>query len=305
MSVFCLNLLDRHVLPDQMIAHLSTGSHFKTYESERTASFSTNCNVLNMLVNSPQPLKYLDSIAEAAKYNLSPYYSMMLMDQALTGLLRLSGFQIATSSLSVAILLEKTPKLLTQIPEKAAYGVLTLMALQDFPWMNKLKTQVQRSIGKGRGFLGVSGPKWAHAQYLWVEKVTYGSPILSMSYCLAAMYTKKEESCWGKCASFTTMAVDEQAILDIVHFQYRLPGLSNEPQWNIEAALTESYFILPELRNSRLVMFPRHEQIRILITNSCAHPMAKGQKDTPWTADNRIGGRDCGSKADEAPRPSP
>ncbi|CAG8952564.1 hypothetical protein HYFRA_00009670 [Hymenoscyphus fraxineus] len=140
----------------------------------------------------------------------------MLMAQALTGLLRLFDSRVTINSLSIAILLEKTPKMLTQVlwrtmskqnpdgsweqcrfPGETAYGVLTLVALQDFPWMNELKAQVQRSIEKSRGFLEISRSK--------------------------------------------------------------LPGPSNEPQWKIEAALTGSYFILPELRNSHLVMFPRHE----------------------------------------------
>lgn len=71
--------------------------------------------------------------------------------------------------------------------EVTAYGVLALTSLLRLPWMQHLdEKRVVEAITLGKSFLNTHRSKWATGHYLWVEKVTYGSGLLSQVYCIAA-----------------------------------------------------------------------------------------------------------------------
>lgn len=57
-----MNLLRAPTSADPMIRRYSTGSHYKTYEGERDASVTTNCNVLEALCVSPNVSGHLHEI---------------------------------------------------------------------------------------------------------------------------------------------------------------------------------------------------------------------------------------------------
>lgn len=42
--------------------------YFKTYPNERHSSFSTNCNVLMALLNSPRPIEFKTQIEKIVRY---------------------------------------------------------------------------------------------------------------------------------------------------------------------------------------------------------------------------------------------
>ena len=77
------------------------------------------------------------------------------------------------------------------IVELTAYGVLTLSWLSHLPWIQQLGRMhgvnfITASIENGKAFLEAHKQDWKKGQYLWIEKVTYASPVLCEAYCLAA-----------------------------------------------------------------------------------------------------------------------
>lgn len=77
------------------------------------------------------------------------------------------------------------------IAEVTAYGILTLSWLSHLPWIQQLGRMhgvnfISASIETGKAFLEAHKQDWKKGQYLWIEKVTYASPVLCEAYCLAA-----------------------------------------------------------------------------------------------------------------------
>ncbi|PQE15285.1 ent-kaurene synthase protein [Rutstroemia sp. NJR-2017a BVV2] len=288
-GILCLNLLKRPTRPDRMIPKFSTGDHFKTFFTEQSPSFSANCNVLNMLIHLPNPDEYVQPILEAAnfvakcwtegnvkdKWNLSQYYSMMLMAEALMGLWQLWGSNRLPGIPAESPIIEQLPLIIFQVlsqtlnsqkengawggknsPEETAYGVLTLKAISVRPWPAMLATHIKTAIDAGRKFLLSQRQNWINTQYLWVEKVTYGSQIITLSYCLAALNPCEPKSQWGQ-AMHSQFTASNKAVSKFSDFYSRIPLFANEPAWKIEASLVESYLTLPKLRRLRHEIFPR------------------------------------------------
>lgn len=63
-----LNMLGAPTTADPMIRKYSTGSHFRTYEGERDASFTTNCNVLVALCHSTNVSDHAGDIAMVMRF---------------------------------------------------------------------------------------------------------------------------------------------------------------------------------------------------------------------------------------------
>ena len=76
------------------------------------------------------------------------------------------------------------------------YAILTLKAVQSLSWIAGLVGDIISAIQRGRKFLRESGSTWKKSQYLWVEKVTYGSTLLSEAYCLAAIKNSDSAREW-------------------------------------------------------------------------------------------------------------
>lgn len=74
-----------------------------------------------------------------------------------------------------------------QSPEISAYAILTLKKVVTLPWNNDLQILIDRSIRNGISYLQRNEDRWDVPDLIWVEKVSYGSKILSQAYCLAAI----------------------------------------------------------------------------------------------------------------------
>ncbi|KAK3637396.1 hypothetical protein LTR56_008711 [Elasticomyces elasticus] len=219
-ALLILNLLHHETSLDSLLKHFESDLYFKTYSLERDPSFSANCNVLAALLHAPDPTKYAAQIEKVVrfllgiyqeqglnirdKWNISSLYSLMLLAQAGKRILALSSE--GRSGLPIEMLNEQIPQLLTDIAgftldsqnsdgswglhgsaEQTAYALLILAAsgFASHTIRSYTKSQTIASIERGRQFL--SGARESHAEYLWVEKVTYRSDILLESYTLAAL----------------------------------------------------------------------------------------------------------------------
>ena len=71
--------------------------------------------------------------------------------------------------------------------EVTSYAVLALASFTVLPWVKQLGTRpVIAAISRGKSFLLSKRNLWSQGQYIWVEKATYASNVLSEAYCLAA-----------------------------------------------------------------------------------------------------------------------
>ena len=63
-----LNLIGKSVLADRLVQEFEASDHFKTYSMERNPSLSANCNVLNALLHTPEPEKYIKQIEKCTSF---------------------------------------------------------------------------------------------------------------------------------------------------------------------------------------------------------------------------------------------
>ncbi|MCJ1290881.1 hypothetical protein MMC34_002423 [Xylographa carneopallida] len=100
-TILTLTLLESDIDPGPMLERFRTRDCFMTYVGESDPSFSANCNILIAMLHRPSLDSLEDPIEMATtflcrtwlqgnvkdKWNLSPYYSMMLLAQCLAALL--------------------------------------------------------------------------------------------------------------------------------------------------------------------------------------------------------------------------
>ena len=141
--------------------------------------------------------------------------------------------------------------------EITAYALLTLKRLASLPWAKDLESRVNESIHRGTKFLETNESKWNIPEFTWVEKVTYGSRILSETYCLAAMQASSAYN-WGKKAS-DLCKVPAKALDKFSQFFAKLPIFVKEPRWRLRASIIEGYLCAPILNDSQpqLDIFPK------------------------------------------------
>ena len=211
--------------------------------------------------------------------NLCPQYLMMLLAQTLRRLMVLWDLG-DLPGLPQDLIRDQIPLVLLQILhrtlhlqnpdgswgkeaslEGSAYAVLTLVDASLFPWTEPLDAQAALAIGKGREFLSQSRDRWSEANYIWIEKVSYSSSVLSKTYCIAAI---KAATLYPTPYQWTTSAHDlvdisSEKILKFSQFFSQIPLFADEPEWKLKASLIEGYLFLPRLRRVRLDVFPRKD----------------------------------------------
>lgn len=146
--------------------------------------------------------------------NLSQYYPAMLMARSMIELLRawdVSKFP----QLPRLLLQEKVMPTLFQClvrtlqsqrtngswgskgpREETAYAILTLVSLLVLPLAQYFRPNILSAIDRGRSFLKKQTTR--RPEYLWIEKVTYGSTNLSEAYMIAALYVSTDEPSLGR-----------------------------------------------------------------------------------------------------------
>ena len=146
--------------------------------------------------------------------------------------------------------------------EVTAFAVLTLVSLVALPWIANLReSHVALAIEKGKDYLRENHYRWNDAHYIWVEKVTYASKVLSQAYCLAAMKASPSEYAWSQNTQDLTR-LPTKSITKLEKFFSSLPLFSKIPNHEIMIlmSLSESYFSLPQLRCSIPAIFPRNDE---------------------------------------------
>jgi len=201
---------------------------------------------------------------------------MMLMAQALTcvivlwdqGLLSNLPEQLLKDKVLVVLFQALTRTLHTQNPggswgnpecrETTAYAILTLGTLASLPFADALRLYTESAIEEGRAYLSQADDKLSRPDYLWVEKVTYGSNALSQAYILASLKASPLTYKFGPNVE-DLCNIPMKNVARFTKFYTQLPLFANTPEWQIQASLLEGYLFLPQLRRVRLDIFPRSD----------------------------------------------
>ncbi|KAF2688533.1 Ent-kaurene synthase [Lentithecium fluviatile CBS 122367] len=287
-AIHILNILGRPTPCDRMISHfMSPEGHMSTYLGERNLSPSANCNALICILDAPNLKSHVDSVASITnslcdywwgndmvdKWNLSENYTAMLLAQTFTQLLRRwdsGAFERLPKSLLKDRMLVVVFQLLNRLlfesdssgleeqpyPESVAYRVLACIALWSLPLSQALHEQLDLIIQREQSYLRNTKSEWGTDQYLWIEKVTYGSRTLSECYCLAALLTPSEEHKWH--SSIAELFYFSPKLVKLSRFFHMAQGQKKE-LWKYEACIYEGTAFARKLQATRGEIFPLRE----------------------------------------------
>jgi hypothetical protein len=75
--------------------------------------------------------------------------------------------------------------------EVTSYAIIALAALSRLPWIQQSNdSRLSTAVERGQAYLLANRHLWRDGSHMWVEKVTYTSPVLSEAYCISAAWVK-------------------------------------------------------------------------------------------------------------------
>lgn len=310
--ILTLQLLGNDVNPGRMMEIFEGDSCFKTYELEQNPSFSANCNVLLALLESKSVDQYIVQIEKTLnflllqwgsgnvvdKWNLSNQYSSMLLSGALLRLLE-KWDEGDLQQLPASLIQHQLPIALCRILSKTlneqredgswagsvettAYSVLTISRCLSLPWNAELRDSLVETLSRGRNFIISRQQDRLGGDYLWVEKVTFGSPWLRKTYCISALHAPYEQHIWGK-SVMELFSLPGTGSKKMRHLFSMLPLFKQSRLISIDLAFLEAGKFSKRLKDNRDIIFPRDVM-----------PMTEDKylEYIPiiWTSCNQIGG---------------
>ncbi|KAL1845943.1 Phyllocladan-16-alpha-ol synthase [Diaporthe australafricana] len=294
-GLFVLNKLGSQRSVDAMVQRFEVKGHFQTYPAERDASFSANCNVLSALLLHKEVGTYQAQIYKCVrfltrcwwntdgpirdKWNQSHLYSNMLMVQALTDFLATldQGVwpsymdEVEGAKITVCLFQACLRTLLgqhedgswSQSQEQTAYAVLTLTQARRLSFCRYLQPQIHSAIEKAVAFILSRGSSSIEisdppSEFLWTEKVSYASPLLTEAYRVAALksagsITKDN----GNVGYSIVHEIDANRMKQHVRLFHQTPLFKSLPEWQLRASFIEGHLFLPIVNEHRLDVFPR------------------------------------------------
>lgn len=125
-----------------------------------------------------------------------------------------------------------------QSREISAYSILTLTTLYTLPWATSLRDELDSAITAGRKFIKESplGPP----DNIWIEKVSYGSPVLCQAYCLSAINASVDSRPWKGIVN-SLACFQPKSVNGFSQFFARLPIFAKELNWKLRASLIEAF----------------------------------------------------------------
>lgn len=283
-SLLALSQLGVQIDPSSLVKHFEASDHFQTYNFERDPSFSANANTLLALLKAPNRTDFVSQIGKALrflvscwesgelrdKWNLAPEYSQMLFANVLLEVIAVwsEGQLAGLVTFDIPIIL---CQLLLKIRngqnengswansvESTAYSVLLLAYISRLPWSSLLHEVIHTSVIKGREYLARHIDDWSEGDYIWIEKVSYRLPILSETYCLAAMKISTEETVWNSKIK-DIFTIPDEKLRTMSKFLKRLPMFRDTCPETILWSIAEAHFYFQKLKTMRLEIFPRDD----------------------------------------------
>lgn len=196
---------------------------------------------------------------------------MMLMSQCLTHALK-SWNSVFAASANADPLKLKVYLVLVQILERAiqsqnsdgswgkhtreetAYAILTINNIIGLPVLSNLTTPLHAILSAGRKVLLEITKETSEPEFLWIEKVTYASSVLSNSYVLAALNCSPPESAMEPPFKIATTELAMQS-----KFYSKLPLFARSSELNLNIFMLEGLFFSAALRQGCAGIFPRKD----------------------------------------------
>ncbi|KAI0009517.1 aphidicolan-16beta-ol synthase [Xylariaceae sp. FL0662B] len=283
-----LNLLGRPIGSERLIEVFEVATHFRVYPGERDASFSANCNALAALLRQPDVTPYSSQIAKIVrflcdrkwnaddeikdKWNTSHLYSSLLYVEALVDLLALIEEdklqevfdETFITKLCVTLFQACLRPLLDQNSdgswnhslEETAYATLILTEARRLRFFDDIREPLQAAIERGITFITSNRARLLN--YIWSDKVSYGSPSITEAYVLAALKAASSpvsesvgSSIWQGNAP---MHMDKR-----VKLFHQTPLLMSLPEWELKASLIEALLFQPLLKDPGLEVLSRKD----------------------------------------------
>ncbi|KAL5114027.1 hypothetical protein ACEQ8H_008083 [Pleosporales sp. CAS-2024a] len=286
--IISLNRLGEEASATAMIAAFEAETHFRTYASERNPSFTANCNVLSAILQQPDPSFYQPQITKLVqflcdylwesdgsvrdKWNSSCLYSSLLAIQVFGDIFiqvekcsiepigpdLLSQMHIAMFQICLRTLLRDSKP---ESVEETAYRVLLLCEAKRFPLFDSLGHQIDADIQNQLDYLHEMANSRSDSDnsQVWIEKVSFGSQVLTQSYKIAAI---KAASCPGsriEAQYCRDIAIGTKASKAYIKMLMQTPLFADSPQWQVAASVLEASLFQPLLRRRRLDVFPRKD----------------------------------------------
>ncbi|GBF67142.1 copalyl diphosphate synthase [Trichophyton mentagrophytes] len=291
-GMIALNLLGGAARPEPMIKSFEAATHFRTYQCERNPSFSANCNALLTILHqpdvslyTPQILKVVNFLCDswwntdgkiADKWSLSPLYPSVLLVKSLVKLLALAeqedsspgqllGQDLA-SRVAITVFQACLRAMLDQhedgswnsSTEQTAYGVLILTEARPLCFLDDIRDSLDSAIGRGVSFLHANRGSQV-GNFIWIEKVTYASPLLAEAYELAAIKAATSLSSSASSVGGSLWCVSTANTTKLVKLFQQTPLFTSLPEWQIRASMIEARLFQPLLQARRLEVFPRKD----------------------------------------------
>lgn len=148
--------------------------------------------------------------------------------------------------------------------EVTSYAILALSSLEKLPWIRQLDTgRIVAGMALGKAFLNSNRDAWAKGRHLWIEKVTYSSPVLSEAYCLAAAAVPLPATVYpqpGASKPQAVVSVNKKVMMGMRMaggLIARTPLFSKTDPWSLRVAEMQAYFSMQALQRRQVDVFPR------------------------------------------------
>jgi hypothetical protein len=275
-----------------LVGRFEAAECFKTYELERNPSFSANCNVVLALLEAElEPESHYDSQIEKVlrflldtfetgyrdiidKWNVSSGYSSMLFLEVVV--LALGQYDAGhLQAITREIFTDRIPKtlhrMLSQIlaaqksdgswdhsVEVTSYEILGISHALRLPWALSIRQYLTDRIEHAKLFLAAEYPKAKKEDYLWIEKTTYQSSLLRMTYCSLALHTTLVIDNWAHLTIETFKYLDSKASAMKRLFS-NLPLLQKVPEPVIDRILMEAKYDAKVLATGKYSILPEND----------------------------------------------
>jgi hypothetical protein len=145
--------------------------------------------------------------------------------------------------------------------EETSYRVLILCEAKRFPLFDPLGPQIDTDLKDQIGFLHALADSnlTSDENKLWIEKVSFGSTLLTQTYKVAAMKAASCPSTKIKAQYCEETATSIATGRGYVKLLRQTPLFDGTPGWQLEASMSEAVLFQPLLRRCRLDIFPRKD----------------------------------------------
>lgn len=148
--------------------------------------------------------------------------------------------------------------------EVTSYGILALASLAKLPWIQQLdQGRIIATMALGKSFLHSNRGEWGRGHYLWIEKVTYSSGVLSEAYCLAAALAPIPSTVHPDAAvpsSSRSHLIADGLLLGMRktgNLLARTPMFCKTDPWTLRIAEMQACFAMQALQRQPPNVFPR------------------------------------------------